>query len=494
MEQLAYSTDEQSVTTEQLRQPDWFRLGRDAVKVMARLSSMRELDFYLRHPEPFIRLHAIRRVAALLLPDAVSALAKRLEDPLENEQNRDEAGWAIRRICHVREIPWFAKTPWTDRYDGTETADSRYGVTLQETSGTGAPDELSSRKGEDGAIDEVLLRIQMEEDPSALSFSVLPWLIRNSRYLAWETVKGAGRLLLAAGKAILWIMRQAGRGMLAAARGLAGLVRKKPAKSLPAVQPVIADNPAVPGVIAAGADIPALQRGARTQSAVQPALQDPIRSLRGRQHHRTSTYRPHRHRKGGQTVFRLLFYPIRLVRHHWVFTLLVLISFYLLLGFSAPGRRVVWQLNPQAQRANDKLVAAVRVKVADYLGLPVHAAQPEAETAGGTAQADLAGSSGNNDASRATSPDPNGAAETGALSRPMARVAAPKGLNMRETPASTGEKIVWMSPGAEVVLLGITEQDAAGDLWQTVQYETRVGWAMDKWLAPLDTEQAEDGK
>ena len=92
------------VTTIKSSEPDWFRIGRDAARVMARLSGIRELDFYLRHPEPFIRLHAIRRVAELMLPDAVPALAKRLDDPLENEQNRDEAGWAIRRICKFKGV------------------------------------------------------------------------------------------------------------------------------------------------------------------------------------------------------------------------------------------------------------------------------------------------------------------------------------------------------------------------------------------------------
>ena len=57
------------VTTIKSSEPDWFRIGRDAARVMARLSGMRELDFYLRHPEPFIRLHAIRRVAELMLPE-----------------------------------------------------------------------------------------------------------------------------------------------------------------------------------------------------------------------------------------------------------------------------------------------------------------------------------------------------------------------------------------------------------------------------------------
>lgn len=187
-------------------------------------------------------------------------------------------------------------------------------------------------------------------------------------------------------------------------------------------------------------------------------------------------------------MFRLLFYPIRLVKNHWVFTLLVLLVFYVLLGFSQPGRRFVLQLNPGAQRANDRLVAVVRAKTADYLGL-----SSSKQTDGRSDAIE-----GDNLLTGAAE-EPVAASNVYAISVagqtpvPQAAVSAPKGLNLRETPASSGEKIVWMNLDAKVTLLGITQTDTAGDLWQTVQYNDHVGWAMDKWLTPIGGEASDGG-
>lgn len=187
-------------------------------------------------------------------------------------------------------------------------------------------------------------------------------------------------------------------------------------------------------------------------------------------------------------MFRLLFYPIRLVKNHWVFTLLVLLVFYALLGFSQPGRRFVLQLNPGAQRANDRLVAVVRAKTADYLGL---ASSKQTDGRSDVIEGNkLLTGAADEPAAVDTVAVMSAAGETPVL---QASVSAPKGLNLRETPASSGEKVVWMKLGAKVTLLGITQTDSAGDLWQTVQYEDRVGWAMDKWLTPISREASDGG-
>ena len=466
MEQMAYPMDKLTFSTEKAQEPDWFRIGRDAIKVMERLSSMRELDFYLRHPEPFIRLYAIRRVAGLLLPDAVPALAKRLEDPLENEQNRDEAGWAIKRICHVKAIAWFAKTPWTDRYDGTETASERYGVSLADAAGSGTNPTSRSTQADEPVADEVLLRIQMEEANPTLSFSVMPWFLKNSRYLALAAVKALAGAMMFVVKGILHLITLTGRGLIGLLKKGVSARRRKKNRA----------NPTTPSVT-------------ETQPREEPpAILDPVSSLRGRQHLPHATYRNHRYRKGGQSVFRLLFYPIRLVKNHWVFTLLVLLVFYALLGFSQPGRRFVLQLNPGAQRANDRLVAVVRTKAADYLGLS--ASKQPTGRADSIQDGNLLTGAADEAAAVDTATAMSVAGQTPVL---LASVSAPKGLNLRETPASSGEKIVWMNPGAEVTLLGIAQTDTAGDLWQTVQYEDRVGWAMDKWLTPISREASDGG-
>ena len=176
-------------------------------------------------------------------------------------------------------------------------------------------------------------------------------------------------------------------------------------------------------------------------------------------------------------MFKLLFYPVRLVRQHWVFTLLILCLFYSLLSFSHIGRTFFHTLNPQALRVNDRLIAVVRVGVLDFLGIsPVGSPQAASASAvpSGPAAATESATAG------------TGVTEAASGQTAMRRVSAPKGLNLRETPATSGTRIVWMPLDTQVTLLGETKTDASGDLWQSVRYEGKTGWALDKWLAPVE--------
>lgn len=538
-------------TAQKRNEPDWFRIGRDAVHVMERLGGMKELDFYLRHPEPFIRLQAIRRVAALLLPDAVPTLAKMLEDPLENEQNRDEAGWAIRRITRAKGLAWFAKTPWTDRYDGTEPPASRYGVTLA-PSGTSPEPVYEAAGTEDARLeDEVLLRIQMEEKELRVEFSPLPWLARNGRWLLKAVLLGIvhgivfvftriGRLFAFLGRQAAQALRTARARQSArrkaqsdadASTGAAALsLQTTDLPEAPTAAAAVngttqrgADTDGVAGRIAGIADNanrPVFLIGAREAGypeSAQPAIPargeapaaargeasiqsrtEPPAAIRGsstiqtaprsaaplpttatihpgrfaglrRNHpsHRSSRYAG----RGGNPMFKLLFYPVRLVRQHWVFTLLVLFLFYFLLAFSHAGRTFVHTINPRVLRDNDRLVAVIRVGVLDFFGITPSPAAPEA-----TASASASESAGTTVA----------ATSAGTVAQTeFRRVSAPKGLNLRESPSASGTRIVWMPLDAQVTVLGETRTDAAGDLWQSVSYRDATGWALDKWLAPV---------
>lgn len=529
MEQTVISTIKSS-------EPDWFRIGRDAVRVMARLSGMRELDFYLRHPEPFIRLHAIRRVAELMLPDAVPALAKRLDDPLENEQNRDEAGWAIRRICKYKGVSWFAKTPWTDRYDGSETAADRYGVTLDAGGETATAASGGSITLTETVEDEVLLRIQMDEQDLSISFSVVPWFVRNARYLFAGAAKALLAALIGTGKVLGHFAAMLGKGIWTGLKRLVSMIgrlktrestgrgifrrKQESAAEAPFMTPALAGFPNASPVSTSGFDAPspdtspmesqpttfligAQEAGYPANGHPQTIVLPPQRPTQQRtspppthssQHaierlrysKTESISRVRKRSKGGNAMFRLLFYPVRLVRNHWVFTLLVLVAFYALLGFSGPGRRFVYQVNPGAQLTNDRVVSVMRAKAADFLGLSITKTHEE----NGAAEQAQAGPSAESVTLASTPSGNTGSTLTGTRS---SKVTAPKGLNLRKTPDAAGEKIVWMKLGDPVTLVGISQTDAAGDLWQTVQYKDQTGWALDKWLSPEAEGAAHDG-
>jgi hypothetical protein len=188
-------------------------------------------------------------------------------------------------------------------------------------------------------------------------------------------------------------------------------------------------------------------------------------------------------------MFRLLFYPVRLVKQHWLFTIAVIVSFYLILGFSFAGRSLVHNLNPRALFSNDRLVAVTQAAFISFFGL----------------KHDAGKDSGMNPASQGA--DANMAGAAGAKADPVQNgvnaanntyhVTASKGLNLRVEPMQTSTRKVWMPLDAEVVFQGGRKKDEAGDEWMQVAYEGQTGWALSKWLnssEPAEDDGGSDGK
>ncbi len=551
-----------TLTSTRINEPDWFRLGRDAVHVMSRLTGMKELDFYLRHPEPFIRLHAIRRISVLLLPDAIANLSRVLDDPLENEQNRDEAGWAIRRISLARSLPWFAHNEYTDRYSGSELPADRYGVTVTENASEAPSPSPIAILDDVHLEDEVLLRIQMEEKKVSVDFSPVSWFVSNSHHLLQDLAVGllgfARKLLLetvhvtSTGIRLLCVksaqlsrfISQKHQESLAArreAKSAAAILSSAGTAPNPQLVPSNAKaNPVTPNVEAPGftgiagmksntaatseirAYPPATERpvfliglaeagfatsagtlspamsigtsaqsvgnstqsvgtsalsvGTSTVSARSPAIHSSqFAGLVGSRH---SIHPVRRRQKGGVPMFRLLFYPVRLVKQHWLFTITVILSIYVILGFTYAGRSLVHQINPRALFSNDRLVAVTRTAFVGFFGMkPSAGTQPDANL--------LTQETG--ETAAATAGQQTNLVQTNVPGVETAyRVTAQKGLNLRTEPLQTSSRVVWMPLDAKVGYLGETKSDAAGDEWMRVNYGGQTGWAMSKWMNPVE--------
>jgi len=541
-------------------EPDWFRLGRDAARVMEQLNGMKELDFYLRHPEPFIRLQAIRRVAILLLPDAIPSLGKMLDDPIENEQNRDEAGWAIRRISRAKGLSWFARSPYTDKYDGTEPPSVRFGITV-------LPDENQAAAAgpvgfdEDARLeDEVLLRIQMDEKGLEVAFSPIHWIAANFRHLAMDLVKGILLLLKGTGLGLLHLAGALGKGVAAGSRRVfhhmaehaerfrnAKAARTAaqstgfsssgcPSSVLPATAPaaiwetgghasqtaasesalfsgtaahaspnLLAGNPVFSGssdkpvlligleeAISSGTVIPqnhAMRTSSqfesvRTTAAGQNSSSLLGNALSGKSRHAASGRPAYRRRKEGNTMFRLLFYPVRLVKAHWLFTLAVLVVFYSFLGFTHAGRFVMSRLNPAVLWTNDRFVAVTKLAFMDFFDMEVPNMPADVQTGSApTAGAEVAQASAGSTPGELSELDND---------RPRYRVTASKGLSLRSEPSKTASRIILMSIGTNVTYEGERDKDADAGEWMKVSVDGRTGWAMAQWLESVP-DADEDG-
>ncbi len=496
-------------------EPEWFRIGKDACQVIGKLTSAKDLAFYLRHPEAFIRLLAIRRTAVLLLSDAVPLLAKILDDPLENEQNLDEAAWAIKRIVRNRGLAWFSKTAHTERYDGTEPPASRYGVQIKETETMQNPAVANRSNLEILPDDEILLRIQMDENKVRIDFSMLPWVKKNIRYLLQELIQVLFKGLNLLAKFFVHILKKSFHAMgSGVAQGLLSIKNRRiernerqttsetPQKifshGLDQVQNHIdvaassAVDTSEKGVLWIGLEdgstsikksIPQILTPAIVMATATVGVGPPRQnSLRVTDIHRTQfsdlnhckkPYGSWKKKKRGHSMFKLLFYPVRLVKQHWVFTLVVLLTFYGMLGFNQLGRRFVNQINPTALHANDRMVTIVQTSLRQFFQVPTTTLDQENSQAKQSEE------------SRHTATNVDATATTKeSLDRYL--ITAPKGLYLREMPSSSGLKVVLMPHATTLTVLDEEKTDELGQRWRLAQYNGKTGWAMEKWISPLN--------
>ncbi len=78
--------------------PEWYIQERETEKTIQRLNSIKEIDFYLRNPDEYIRRLAILRLQKLPGKDSVYLLKEVLDDPVESAENKYLAAWVIKSL------------------------------------------------------------------------------------------------------------------------------------------------------------------------------------------------------------------------------------------------------------------------------------------------------------------------------------------------------------------------------------------------------------
>jgi len=494
--------------------PEWFRLGKDASKIIDKLDKMKDLEFYLKHPEPFIRLLTMRRLSILLLPDAIPFLEKVMDDPIENKQNIDEAAWTLSRIVHYKGITWFRNNEKTKQYKGTEAPSERYLLTV--INDDSAAPEIRQNMAE-AAIwqDETLLRLQLDENKISIKFSVLPWFISNLRYLLIEMFKG----ILFIGKTIALslyhVVFDVTKNLVIilknrnAERKKSSIVKKNPITTIDPSTTVQKVSKTIPVMIGAETNREFRQINNMDISQKEfvplpkneiPVFSNPqsvynnmmITDKKAAQFSRSQfsslSHSPRgssswKKRKGGHDMFKLLFYPVRMVKQHIIFTIIVFIAFYSLLAFQHNGREFVYKINPSALHANDKIIASARASFQHFFDISNDHSTSESDS-------NIQTNNSMNqeiitDPSLAISPNTELVSSEESNTQLAYEVIAPKGLNLRKDPSATGEKMIWMPVHAEVLVTNMKETDNNGDEWFTVNYKGQTGWALAKWMEPL---------
>ena len=101
--------------------PEWFKVEKDTLKIISYLTSIKELSFYLRSPDPFIRRLAILRVGALQLKEGIGFLTEMVENHSELETNRELSAWALKTISFKYDENLYVNNRLLTHYTGEET-------------------------------------------------------------------------------------------------------------------------------------------------------------------------------------------------------------------------------------------------------------------------------------------------------------------------------------------------------------------------------------
>lgn len=174
----------------------WYQTERQAQRTMQQLSGLQELEFYLSHPDEYIRHQAILRLGQLRLKEALAPLSKIIDDPLETQMNRELAAWVLKSSGLVGSHDYYLGSKYLDKFTGDEKLKDFYYPYFIES--RTKPEYHFKPSGIESMLEGETLMIKAEslEDKVDLPFSVgqwfTKWLQMKIRRLQ-EAISGIGR-------------------------------------------------------------------------------------------------------------------------------------------------------------------------------------------------------------------------------------------------------------------------------------------------------------
>jgi hypothetical protein len=156
--------------------PEWYRMELQTQKTMLKLSRVQELEFYLNHPDEYIRHQAILRLGQLRDKEALAPLSRIIDDPLEIPLNREIAAWVLKSTGLVRNDGYYIGNHYLDKYTGNEKLQDFYYPSFIED--RTKPEYHFSSSGIEALLSEEILLIRAEslEENMELPFSLGRWL------------------------------------------------------------------------------------------------------------------------------------------------------------------------------------------------------------------------------------------------------------------------------------------------------------------------------
>lgn len=108
--------------------PAWYRAERDTANTIDKLSDIKELGYYLKNPDEYVRRLAILRLQKFSAKESVNTLKEVLDDGLESQANKYLAAWVLKSLAVKWNFDIFVTSRYLTKFSGTESYDELFGV------------------------------------------------------------------------------------------------------------------------------------------------------------------------------------------------------------------------------------------------------------------------------------------------------------------------------------------------------------------------------
>lgn len=445
--------------------PEWYRVEKDTEKTIKKLTSIKELSPYLINSDEFIRRLAVLRVNELRLKDAVISLKEMLDDPLETSSNKELAAWTIKVISLHWNTDLFITNKYLNKYSGKERYSDVCKISIKDSLPSLKFDFTSSIFNSELIMENNDIRSSKEIDFD-LPFSVKEWFSQYSSDIIADLKKLLIRLPIVLFKVFKTFIILVFSGIYAGSKLAVGVLSKIPLKRKPketkesmpskSVEKFVPDNTASSKQsFSPGAEIHSLRNSYNRSSYY--GIEEEKTSL--------SKYI----KKFIFYIFYVVFSPVRLVIKHKKFLVVALIALYAFLTFTTTGKVFVYKYTgldlmeeqTNLYNASKEIVTYAWDEAQDFLGINQSTLPSEAVSYEAAA---------------------NNSVESPKI---RYRVLAKTGLNLRNEPNATSEKLLKLDYNS-VVLYDDKSQDTSMGTWFRIKTaDGTTGWVAAKYLEEI---------
>lgn len=464
--------------------PLWYRQERQTQNIIMRLSSFKELEFYINNPDEYIRHQAIFRLGQLKLKESVGALMKIVNDPLESRINRELAAWVLKSSGFVGSNDIFIENQYLDKFSGDERLKDFY-----------LPRFYDNKKGMDYRFDEsgirymliddsIFMRADSVEKMLELQFSFREWIVSYFSLMIKNIKKNIKNLRLKPSAVNpvkspekIWDKDESGPSQQSSAvhavqspKKIGNEIDASPNEQPSAIHPVQAQEEIWQNIFSLKRSMQKNDEKIRQPKKYKRKSRIYVRSA-------SKASFGSLIKSFFRKLFKVIVFPFVVLWNRKVVFAIALVCLYLFFSFVPYGRMIFYKKSPDLAGFNDHLIKSAGMWIDDQVSYIREKAMEYQLVR--DIQKQLA-------AARTK--------EEAGTGNDKYIVTAQK-LNLRKEPGTSGEKLMLLTKSTVVEYLNRSSQEDDGIWLNIMAPDGTVGWSHSAWLSKMEVGiEAYEGK